>query len=161
MSSESTFTIQRGKQVGRTNFIFLRRYFINVFGEKMSNKSNRKISLPQNGGFIQDLTLRFKLILRLLGDSRVSPLLKLLPIGSLVYLVVPLDVLIGPIDDAAVIWLATYLFVELCPPEVVQEHLDALNATRNVMDSYQETSQSGMHDDVIDGEIVESDMEEK
>jgi hypothetical protein len=127
---------------------------------KMSEKSNRKITTSKSGSFFQDLSLRLKLILRLLGDSRVSPMLKLLPIGSLVYLVVP-DIVPGPIDDAAVIWLATYLFVELCPPNVVQEHLEALNATRKVMDSYQETSQADMHGEVIDGEIVESDPEEK
>jgi hypothetical protein len=126
----------------------------------MSEKSNRKITISQNGGFLQDLTLRIKLILRLMGDSRVSPMLKLLPIGSLAYLVVP-DIAIGPIDDAAVIWLATYLFVELCPPAVVQEHLEALKATRKVMDSYQETSQPDTQGDIIDGEIVESDAEEK
>jgi len=126
----------------------------------MFPKSNRKITTSQSGSFFQDLSLRIKLILRLLGDSRVSPMLKLLPIGSLVYLVVP-DIVVGPIDDAAVIWLATYLFVELCPPNVVQEHLDALNATRKVMDSYEETSQADTHGEVIDGEIVESDPEEK
>jgi hypothetical protein len=125
----------------------------------MSDKSNRKITCPQNEGFVQGLTLRIKLILRLLGDSRVSPLLKILPIGSVVYLVIP-DIAPGPIDDAAVIWLATYLFVELCPPEVVQEHLDALNATRKVMDSYQETSQASSHGEVIDGEIIEGDDQE-
>jgi hypothetical protein len=126
----------------------------------MSEKPNRKITLSQNGGFFQDVSLRIKLILRLLGDSRVSPALKVLPIGSLVYLLMP-DIAPGPIDDAAVIWLATYLFVELCPPNVVQEHLEALNATRKVMDSYQETSQPDMHGEIIDGEIVESDPEEK
>ncbi len=126
----------------------------------MSDKPNRKIMLSKNGGFFQDLTLRLKLILRLLGDGRVNPLLKILPIGSLVYLLVP-DIAPGPIDDAAVIWLATYLFVELCPPNVVQEHLEGLNATRKVMDSYQETSQEDIHGEVIDGEIVERDTEAK
>ena len=126
----------------------------------MSEKPNRKIILSKNGGFFQDLTLRLKLILRLLGDGRVNPLLKILPIGSLVYLLVP-DIAPGPIDDAAVIWLATYLFVELCPPNVVQEHLEGLNATRKVMDSYQETSQEDIHGEVIDGEIVERDTEAK
>ena len=126
----------------------------------MSDKSNRKIMLPQSGGFFQELTLRIKLILKLLGDGRVSPLLKILPIGSLIYLVVP-DIVPGPIDDAAVIWLATYLFVELCPPDVVQEHLEALKATRKVMDSYQETAQPEVHGEVIDGEIVNGDTEAK
>jgi hypothetical protein len=125
----------------------------------MSDKTNRKITFPQNRGFFQDLTLRIKLIMRLLGDSRVNPLLKLLPIGSLIYLIVP-DIAPGPIDDAAVIWLATYLFVELCPPNVVQEHLEALNATRKIMDSYQETSQTANQGEVIDGEVVEEGPQE-
>jgi len=131
----------------------------------MSEKPNRKITIPRDGGFFQDLTLRIKLILRLLGDSRVNPLLKILPIGSLIYLIVP-DIAPGPIDDAAVIWLATYLFVELCPPAVVQEHLEALKATRKVLDNYQETSQPGTPEDpaeqgeVIDGEIIDNDVQE-
>ncbi len=125
----------------------------------MADKTNRKLTLPQNRGFLQDLTLRIKLIMRLLGDGRVNPLIKLLPIGSLIYLVMP-DIAPGPIDDAAVIWLATYLFVELCPPAVVEEHLEALNATRKVMDSYQETSQPASQGEVIDGEIVEEDHQE-
>lgn len=125
----------------------------------MSDKLERKITFPRSGGFFQDLTLRIKLILRLVADGRVNPLLKLLPIGSLVYLVVP-DIAPGPIDDAAVIWLATYLFVELCPPGVVQEHLEALKATRKVMDSYQETSQPEPRSEVIDGEIINGDDQE-
>jgi hypothetical protein len=126
----------------------------------MAEKTNRKITYPQTDGFFQGLTLRIKLIMRLIGDSRVNTLLKLLPIGSFVYLVLP-DIAPGPIDDAAVIWLATYLFVELCPPDVVQEHLDALKATRKVMDNYQETSQTDGRGEVIDGEIVDGDVEAK
>ncbi len=125
----------------------------------MANKSNRNLILSQKTGFFQDLTLRIKLIMRLMGDGRVNPLLKLLPIGSLIYLIVP-DIAPGPIDDAAVIWLATYLFVELCPPNVVQEHLEALKATRKVMDNYQETSQSATQGEVIDGEIIKEDNQE-
>jgi hypothetical protein len=126
----------------------------------MPENSNRKITFTQGGSFFQDLSLRIKLIIRLMGDSRVSPLVKLLPIGSLLYFVVP-DIAPGPIDDAAVIWLATYLFVELCPPNVVQEHMEALKATRRVMDKYKETSQSDMQGEIIDGEIVEDDPGEK
>ena len=126
----------------------------------MAEKTNRKIVLPRTGGVFQELTLKIKLILKLLGDRRVNPLLKVLPIGSLVYLVMP-DIAPGPIDDAAVIWLATYLFVELCPPDVVQEHLEALKATRKVMDSYEETSQPEAQGEVIDGEIVDGEAEAK
>lgn len=87
----------------------------------------RNIVPSQGGGMLRELGLRLKLILRLMRDSRVNPLLKLLPVGTLVYLVVP-DLVIGPIDDAIVIWLGSVLFVELCPPDVVKEHTDALHS---------------------------------
>ena len=78
--------------------------------------------VPKGTGLFEGLGFRIKLILRLLKDRRVHPLAKLLPIGAVLYLFVP-DLAPGPIDDAAVIWLGSYLFVELCPPEVVQEHV--------------------------------------
>ncbi len=92
----------------------------------MSDPSPKKIT-PRDSGFFDNLTLQIKLILRLLGDRRVNPLLKLLPIGALVYLIVP-DIAIGPIDDALVIWLGSALFIELCPQEIVKEHRDALTS---------------------------------
>jgi hypothetical protein len=125
----------------------------------MANDIKRKLIYPKSEGFFDGLMLRIKLIIRLIGDSRVSPVLKLLPIGSVIYLIMPLD-LPGPIDDALVIWLASYFFIELCPPDVVQEHLEALKATRKVMDSYQETAHTAQGE-VIDGEIVDGDVEAK
>jgi hypothetical protein len=126
----------------------------------MPEKSSRNLIPSQGGSFFHGLSLRIKLIMRLIGDGRVNPLLKVLPLGSLVYFLVP-DIAPGPIDDAAIIWLATYLFVEMCPPDVVKEHLEALNATRKVMDSYHETAQGNANDEVIEGEIVEDDREER
>src|SRR4030065_547884 len=91
----------------------------------MPDDPNRKIELPKNPGMVTELVNRVKLIVRLLGDKRVSPMVKLIPFASALYFIVP-DLVIGPLDDAAIIWLATYLFVELCPPEVVDEHTRAL-----------------------------------
>ena len=85
---------------------------------------NQPHEIQPGGGFFSDLSNRLKLIWRLMGDARVSPFLKILPVASLVYLLFP-DIP-GPVDDAAIIWLGNYLFVELCPPQVVQEHMDAL-----------------------------------
>ena len=96
----------------------------------MGNNPKRSLVPKVGGGFFQEIGMNLKLILRLIRDRRVSPLLKLLPVGSLAYLIVP-DLAPGPIDDAAVIWLGSVLFVELCPADVVQEHRDAL---RSVVD---------------------------
>jgi uncharacterized membrane protein YkvA (DUF1232 family) len=96
-------------------------------------KKTRNILSTQNSGFFQDLVMRIKLVLRLMSDRRVSFFLKLLPIASLVYLVSPVDLvpglalpIIGALDDAAVLWIGLSLFMSLCPDEVVQEHLNAL-----------------------------------
>ncbi len=93
----------------------------------MSHEPRRDLVRGSSSGVFHELAVRIKLILRLMADRRVSPLLKLLPLGSLAYLLVP-DLVPGPVDDAAMIWLLAYLFVELCPPEVVAEHMQALTS---------------------------------
>jgi len=117
----------------------------------MADDNKRAIS-PRNTGFFQDLTVRFKLIFRLLGDKRVSPLIKILPIGTLVYFIVP-DLVPGPIDDAVVIWLGTYVFVELCPPDVVKEHMDDL--TGIVTSDWKEPPEDA--EEIIDAEFTEEE----
>ncbi|MCJ7706167.1 MAG: hypothetical protein MUO38_00980 [Anaerolineales bacterium] len=93
----------------------------------MSDQPGRELIPSGSGGVFRDLALRLRLILRLMGDRRVSPFVKLLPIGSVVYLFLP-DLVPGPIDDAAMIWLLAYLFVELSPAEVVAEHMRDLTS---------------------------------
>ena len=99
----------------------------------MTEKRNRKIAVPAQGGMTHDFVNRVKLIFKLMGDPRVSPLVKLIPVGALVYLVSPIDIVMGipgvaALDDAAILWFGSNLFVELCPPEVVQEHMQALGS---------------------------------
>jgi hypothetical protein len=116
----------------------------------MTEDKEQKIIDSKNGIF-NDLTNRFKLIMRLISDPRVSPFLKLLPIGSVLYFIIP-DLAPGPIDDVAIIWLGTFLFVELCPPHVVQEHMEALgyDTAENPQDA------QSMDGDVIDAEYWET-----
>ncbi len=93
----------------------------------MSDKNDDRSLIPSKSdpGFIKNLSRQVRLVLRLIADRRVNPLVKLLPIGSLVYLISP-DFFPFIIDDAMVIGLGTYMFMELCPPEVVEEHRRAL-----------------------------------
>jgi uncharacterized membrane protein YkvA (DUF1232 family) len=104
----------------------------------MPDRKNRKIVVPASRGMTRDFVDRLKLILKLLGDRRVSPWVKLVPIGALAYLISPIDLIMGipgidALDDAAVLWIGSNLFVELCPPDVVQEHLQELRS--NVEDN--------------------------
>ena len=91
----------------------------------MSDNDDKQLVPSSGGGVFNEISIRLKLIWRLMLDRRVNPLLKLIPLGSLLYLAIP-DVLPGPIDDAALISILSYVFVELCPSEVVQEHMDEL-----------------------------------
>src|SRR5512147_2495805 len=97
----------------------------------MADRKTRKIVVPPNRGMLSNFVSRLKLILKLMGDPRVSPWVKLVPIGAFIYLVSPVDIIMGipgidALDDAAVLWIGSTLFVELCPPEVVQEHMREL-----------------------------------
>jgi uncharacterized membrane protein YkvA (DUF1232 family) len=121
----------------------------------MANKHD--IINNQNSGFFQDLVIRLKLILRLIGDRRVNFLLKLLPIAAAIYVVSPVDLIpgavipfIGALDDAAVIWLGTTLFMSLCPDEVVQEHTNALQKV--VTSTWRDTPKEEEVGEIIDVE---------
>ncbi len=114
-------------------------------GNQPSEMTNPK------GGVLKDITLRIKLVLRLMSDARVNLLLKAIPVVSLLYLIGFPDLAPGPIDDAGVIWLGMYLFVELCPPDVVEEHMAALKKT--VANPWQDRS-------VASQEIIDADFRE-
>ncbi len=92
----------------------------------MSDKANKSLTeTEQNDGFFRSLRSQLKLVLRLMADRRVNLLLKILPLAALIYLVLP-DPLLGPVDDAVVLGLGLYTFVELCPEDIVEEHRSAL-----------------------------------
>lgn len=76
--------------------------------------------------FFKDLVFKFRLSVLLMLDKRVAVYLKLIPIAALIYLVVPFDLVIGPIDDAALVLGAMQLFISLCPKEIVEEHSQGL-----------------------------------
>jgi uncharacterized membrane protein YkvA (DUF1232 family) len=107
---------------------------------------------PSSGGVFQGLALRIKLILRLMADPRVNLLLKLLPAFSIAYLFIP-DLVIGPLDDAAVVWLGFTLFVELCPPEVVEEHMRVLRSTLDGTWREPTSEKPAQKDEIIEAEF--------
>jgi len=75
-----------------------------------------------------------RLILRLLGDRRVSVWPKLIIPATIAYVLSPIDLLsdpiigLGQIDDVAIFLIGLKLFVELCPTDIVREHLDSLTS---------------------------------
>ena len=119
----------------------------------MPAKNTRTIKT--SGGVFQEVSLRARLILRLMLDKRISPWLKLLPIGSLIYLINPIDIP-GPIDDIAVVSLGLYLFVDLCPQPIVQEHLQELRRVVNAP-AYDVPAEDA---DVVDAEFRDAPRED-
>jgi hypothetical protein len=109
--------------------------------------------VPPNSGVFGDLLMKIKLILRLMGDSRVNIFLKILPLAGLAYWIIPLplDNMIPVVDDAAIVWLGSYLFIELCPPDVVNEHMEQLTSNLDIAENY---------DEVVDAESVEDISDE-
>ncbi|HEY9089090.1 MAG TPA: YkvA family protein [Anaerolineaceae bacterium] len=114
----------------------------------MSNQTpDRKFGLD-NLGFVPELILRVRLVLRLMSDPRVTPLLKLLPVAAVLYWFIPTDLIpLIPLDDAAVLYVGGALFIELCPPEVVEEHMRALRAEGSM------AQRPSGQESVIDGEF--------
>ena len=125
----------------------------------MSKKKRGDLMISSKGGMLRDLVLRLKLIVRLMGDKRVNPFLKLLPIASLAYLIWPIDLIpgiafpfVGALDDVALVSLGAYLFIEFCPPDVVQEHMQKLTSNMDIVEG---------DDDIVEAEAVDLDDDKK
>lgn len=111
---------------------------------------NKNLS-PNQNGFLGGLIIQVKLVLRLMKDNRINPLLKLLPFLGVVYLIFP-DLLLGPIDDAALLLGGSYLFVELCPAQIVAEHMQQLQ-----FENRSKAKDKEIDENVIDGEFHDLD----
>jgi uncharacterized membrane protein YkvA (DUF1232 family) len=83
--------------------------------------------IPGSQGFFHQLALRIKLFFRMMKDPRSSIFLKASPLFIILYLISPIDLVpFMPLDDAAVISLAFYLFIELSPKDVIDELMEEL-----------------------------------
>lgn len=115
----------------------------------MSNNRRKMLPAPQ-GGMLSGITQNIKLIARLMGDSRVSPLLKVLPVASVAYWLIPLplDNMVPVIDDAAILWIGSTLFIELCPQDVVLEHKQDLGLIASDSDDIVDADSSDANDNL-------------
>jgi uncharacterized membrane protein YkvA (DUF1232 family) len=84
------------------------------------------------GDIIRSTILRARLVWRLWWDRRVAWWLKLIPLGGLAYVFFPFDIIVdflvvaGQADDLGILLGSLWLFVEMCPAEIVREHWDHL-----------------------------------
>ena len=84
--------------------------------------------------FLRHLPQFVQLYWRLLRDFRVSVWPKALLLLGVLYLLSPVDIIpdvvpfIGEVDDLVLLIVACRLFIYLCPPEVVREHVRRIDA---------------------------------
>lgn len=75
-----------------------------------------------------------RLYWRLFRDSRVSVVAKALLVITLAYVIWPFDMVpdfvpvVGEMDDLGVVLGGLWLFIRLCPPEVVMERVREISA---------------------------------
>ncbi len=97
----------------------------------MANQK-KTAQVGEAASILAEIIKNVKLIWRLLNDKRVSPWPKMIIPATLLYLLFPVDIVpdiapgLGQLDDIAVILLGLKFFVEMCPEEVVRQHLDEL-----------------------------------
>ena len=86
---------------------------------------------PGLGSLVQ-VVRTLQLVWRLLNDSRVPFLIKLIIPAVIAYIVWPLDLIpdaipiLGQLDDIGIIFLGVRFFLQLCPADVVMEHRRAI-----------------------------------
>ena len=104
----------------------------------MNDPSNQERQIkPVNLGILADIVRQARLAWRLMLDPRVPLWVKTIVPTSLVYLIVPIDFApdvipgLGQLDDLAVIVIGVKLFIELCPTEIVREHMQELLGKTN------------------------------
>jgi uncharacterized membrane protein YkvA (DUF1232 family) len=104
-------------------------------------------------GFFREKWQQLRLVYRLLRDPEVPVFLKAIPFISVVYFLVPTDVLpdimvgLGQLDDLTVMFFGAKFFIDLAPVHLVTKHLDEIRAE----DGYGAVSDV---DDSIEGKII-------
>jgi uncharacterized membrane protein YkvA (DUF1232 family) len=97
-----------------------------------TSSTPRYLFTGQGGQILRHVPSFAKLYWRLFRDRRVTLLPKALLVLIAIYLLSPLDVVpdfvpvVGAMDDLAVGLAGLWLFVRLCPPPVVREHVVAI-----------------------------------
>jgi hypothetical protein len=87
------------------------------------------LSPSRVSGLVAHLPSFVRVFYRLMADRRVSPLAKLVPLLGLLLLFTPpaleLDFvpLVGELDWLLVTFISLKVFIWLCPPDVVREHV--------------------------------------
>jgi uncharacterized membrane protein YkvA (DUF1232 family) len=133
----------------------------------------RPVIYDENLGFFRNLILQARLVWLLLRDARVPVWLKALPVGALAYVIMPADLFpdlvigLGQVDDVAAVVLGFGTFISLCPPDVVEEHMQSLTGQPSSWEVQKQTPKKSVETsgeaetNVIDGSYTEPSPEDR
>ncbi len=102
----------------------------------MASTPKRTRSPQESLNILGELFRQGQLVWRLLLDRRVPRVLKLIPLATFVYFLMPVDLLpdvflgLGQLDDLAIILFGLSVFLRLCPPGIVQQYRDHWGSAR-------------------------------
>ncbi|MEZ4633458.1 MAG: hypothetical protein R2873_32345 [Caldilineaceae bacterium] len=115
-----------------TAFFVILSLFVRKEQWNMANNSrNDDVQRSLGGWRFSDILRDFAVTWQLMRDPRVSFLLKsALILFAFFYWVSPLDLMIGPLDDTAIMILAVRTFVQMAPREAVENALIRLGRLR-------------------------------
>jgi len=99
------------------------------------SQDRKPVVTSSDAGVLTRFVRTVRLVWRLLNDSRVPALPKLIVPAALVYVLFPFDIApdlilgLGQLDDVGILAVAVATFIEFCPREVVEEHRRAIAAS--------------------------------
>ena len=94
-----------------------------------------------------------KLFWRLLNDQKVSLFLKLIPLIASMYVISPMDRFVPVVDDLVILFLGIYLFVELCPENIVNAHRQAIEGVLEGNARDAQDDEEVDEEDILEGEF--------
>lgn len=121
------------------------------------------LPIKKDPGFWRELWQQIRLVFRLMADPEVPLYLKILPFVTVVYLLIPVDLLpdvapvLGQIDDVAFLLAGSKIFLELAPAHIVARHMREIREQDGYLTG--ETAVANEPDPLADAIIIDSEHE--
>lgn len=98
------------------------------------SEERKPVVAAERIGALPQFVRTLRLVWRLLTDSRVPIFPKLILLTAILYVLSPIDLVpdvilgLGQLDDVTIAMFGVWLFIELCPRDIVEEHQRAIAA---------------------------------